>query len=98
MGVYLFDKYTILHFISGIIAYLIGIPIILWGLIHTSFEILENTESGMLFIRKYMTFWPGGKRYPDTPWNILGDNISAILGWFFGYWIIGEDNLSEDLI
>jgi hypothetical protein len=87
MGKFLFDKYSILHFISGFIAYSLGVSLVLWILIHMTFEILENTEEGMYFIRNYLVFWPGGKDKADAMINILGDNISAILGWLFGRWI-----------
>jgi hypothetical protein len=90
MGYYFVDKFTILHFLLGIIAYYIGISFVLWIITHVTFEILENTKEGMYFITTYLTFWPGGKKSPDTLMNSLGDNIFAILGWLFGYWI---DNL-----
>ena len=40
MGYQLFDKYTYLHFAMGIVAYF-------WNILHTIFEIVENTQMGM---------------------------------------------------
>ena len=85
MGKYFVDKYSILHFGAGMIAYLLGIPFVLWIMIHTSFEILENMSGGRFFITNYLTFWPGGKKSTDTIINSLGDNVSAMLGWLFLY-------------
>jgi hypothetical protein len=49
--------------------------------IHTIFEILENTQTGIYIINNYITFWPGGKPKADTLINNLGDTVFAILGW-----------------
>ena len=87
MGKSFMDRYSILHFISGFIAYQLGISLVLWIMIHLSFEILENTKEGMYFISTYLTFWPGGKNYTDRLINTFGDNIFAILGWLFGRWL-----------
>lgn len=85
MGKYFLDKYSILHFIWGMIAYLLGIPFVLWILIHMCFEILENMSGGRYFITNYLTFWPGGKKRADTILNSVGDNVSGMLGWLFLY-------------
>ena len=45
MGLQTFDQFTYLHFAAGILAYFWGIPFILWVVLHTIFEIIENTES-----------------------------------------------------
>jgi len=51
-------------------------------------ELLENTDYGIYFIDKYITFWPGGKVKPDHILNsMIGDNISSILGWFSAYYL-----------
>jgi len=85
MGNKFIDQYSYLHFASGIIAYFWNINLIKWFLIHLSFELTENTNTGVNFINKYLFFWPGGKPYSDYPINILGDNISAIFGWLSAY-------------
>jgi len=82
MGVQFLDQYSLLHFSSGVVAYNFGIPFIHWFVIHLGFELGENTEIGMKFINQYLTFWPGGKPRKDEPINVLGDNLSAIVGWY----------------
>ena len=81
MGKTLIDKFSLLHFASGIIAYFFGIPLVLWILIHTSFEIIENMTQSIKFIDNYLFFWPGGKKFPDSWINSIGDTMFAILGW-----------------
>lgn len=85
MGIHIFDQYSLLHFASGVIAYFFGLTFNKWLIIHFMFEILENTQIGMKIINKYFFFWPGGKPYRDTNINILGDNISSIIGWYIAY-------------
>ena len=82
MGNQLLDQYSLLHFASGVAAYFWGVPPVEWFFTHLAFEVLENTESGMRFINKSLTFWPGGKPKADTAINILGDNVSAMVGWW----------------
>jgi uncharacterized membrane-anchored protein len=85
MGTYLFDQYTSLHFAVGIVAYFWNMSIQLWIIIHTLFEIFENTETGMYIINNYIPLWPGGKPKRDTYINIFGDTLGAISGWIFVY-------------
>ena len=82
MGIYLFDQYSLLHFATGVIVYFFGVKWYIWILVHTLFEIIENTDEGMLFINTWLKFWPGGKPWADSRLNSLGDTISAIIGWF----------------
>jgi len=81
MGVELLDKYSLLHFATGVIAYHWSVPIIHWFIAHGSFELLENTEEGMNIINK-ITLWPGGKQRADSWTNMVGDHICALAGWF----------------
>jgi hypothetical protein len=85
MGNQLLDQYSLLHYASGIIAYFWGIPIEVFFAAHVSFEVIENTNSGMKFINETLTFWPGGKPRADSFTNIIGDNISALLGYYSAY-------------
>lgn len=87
MGDYLLDQYTYLHFASGIIAYFWNISLVQWIILHTVFEIIENTKIGVHIINKYMIFWPGGKPKADSFINNIGDTIGAILGWLSAYGI-----------
>ena len=87
MGLLLIDQYAYLHFASGIIAYFFGLPIKNWLVFHTLFELLENTELGIHIINNYFTYWPGGKPYPDSFINNIGDTIFSILGWLSAYYL-----------
>ena len=82
MGTELFDKYTLLHFSCGVIAYFWDISLLHWVVAHILFEIIENTPFGMRFINETLTWWPGGKPHADSFLNIIGDNIGAIIGWY----------------
>lgn len=94
MGTKLFDQMSYIHFASGIVAYSFNINLILWLLLHTIFEISENTELGMKFINSKFSKWPGGKNYPDNLLNIIGDTIATALGWYLGYFI-SNDSLND---
>jgi len=87
MGKKFMDRYSLIHFAAGIISYYFGLSLVMWLLIHASFEVLENSPDGIFFIDNYLTFWPGGKRSADTLDNILGDNVFAILGWLTPYFL-----------
>ena len=90
MGVKLFDKYTYLHFAVGIVVYFFDISILQWIVLHTIFEIIENTPMGMNIINKYITFWPGGKPRADTIINSFGDTIGAVIGWISAYYLVKQ--------
>lgn len=88
MGTKLADQYSYLHFAVGVVVYFWGVSLKNWFIIHFIFEILENTEIGMQFINSTLGgYWPGGKTYPDSNINILGDNIFAVLGWLSAYYL-----------
>jgi hypothetical protein len=87
MGKTFSDQFSILHFATGIVAYFLGVPLLLWIMIHLIFEIVENMSQSIYFIDHYLTFWPGGKKYPDSLINSIGDEFYAILGWVFAYWV-----------
>ena len=82
MGDKLIDQYTLLHFATGVIFYFFNIDFFMFFILHTIFEILENTKYGIFIINKYFTFWPGGKPKSDTIINSIGDTIGAIIGWY----------------
>jgi len=86
MGYQLFDKYTYLHFAMGIVAYFWNISLPNWLILHTIFEIVENTQMGMNIINKYIVFWPGGKQNADSIINNVGDTLGAALGWLSAYY------------
>jgi hypothetical protein len=81
MGTKIFDEYSFLHFATGAVAYYWGITAFWLFIVHSIFELLENTETGMKIINSF-PIWPGGKSHPDNLINRVGDTISALIGWF----------------
>ena len=98
MGLNLFDQYTLLHFSTGVVAYFWNISLKNWFIIHTIFELLENTNKGVYIINNLkidnIKIWPGGKKEPDALINIVGDTIGAMLGWLVAYYLdyLGKKN------
>jgi hypothetical protein len=82
MGKAVLDQYSLLHFAVGIVAYFWGVGAWATLVVHTLFELLENTEKGMRWINTYATWWPGGKPYADTVKNSIGDTVATMLGWW----------------
>lgn len=82
MGQQFLDQYGLLHFATGILAYFWGVSFF-WSLvIHTLFEWLENTQTGMRFINVTLGgIWPGGKPAADAMINRVGDTVTFALGW-----------------
>jgi hypothetical protein len=81
MGLNFLDQFTYLHFASGIIAYFWGFTLTTWIIIHTIFEIMENTPLGMRLINRYIPIWPGNKPSSDSFINSVGDTMGGITGW-----------------
>ena len=81
MGYRFIDQYSYLHFVVGATIFYWNISLFQWIVIHTIFEFLENTQTGIYIINNYITFWPGGKPEADTLINNIGDTFFAILGW-----------------
>ena len=87
MCIYFTDKYSLLHFTSGIIAYYWNISFTLWFILHLLYEYIENTQQGIKIINK-IKIWPGGKEKPDTTINNIGDQFYGMLGWIFTYFML----------
>jgi hypothetical protein len=81
MGSALTDKYSLLHFAVGVLAYYWNISFWTTMIVHTLFEWVENTKIGMWFINTYIKQWPGGKPSPDTLLNSVGDTVWTAIGW-----------------
>lgn len=81
MGTLGFDKYSLLHFASGIIARFWNVPLIFWIFLHALFEYLENTNIGRHIINTYIRLWPGGKPSADNIVNQVSDIIFGTFGW-----------------
>jgi hypothetical protein len=97
MGYQLFDKYTYLHFAMGIVAYFWNISLPNWIILHTIFEIVENTQMGMNIITNYIVLWPGGKQHSDAIINNVGDTLGAILGWLSAYYLVQVISYSKNI-
>ena len=83
MGFTFFDQYSLLHFSVGVALYFWGMTLTQWVIIHTLFEIIENTSYMVHFIDKYLTIWPGGKTHPDAVINSVGDVFFGTVGFIF---------------
>ena len=86
MGNKFIDQYSLLHFAVGIVVYFWDISLLSWFVLHTIFELIENTQQGIYFINNYITWWPGGKPRPDSIINSIGDTIFSLLGWVIAYY------------
>ena len=86
MGVHFTDKYSLLHFACGIVVYYCNVSFITWFIFHLIFELVENTELGIFYIRK-IKLWPGGKSHADSWINSAGDQFYSVLGWFVAYYV-----------
>ena len=95
MGYYFIDKYSLLHFGVGILWNYIGLDLISLIILHTLFELVENTKIGIRFINNYLTIWPGGKEHPDSILNSVSDIIFSVLGWIFYRKYVGKIGKSE---
>ena len=91
MGKDLVDRFSILHFLTGVSVYYMDIMTesVFVGA-HIAFELLENTEGGMRIIRQ-VPLWPGGKAHADSFVNMIGDTLVAWAGFRFAEWIDEKD-------
>lgn len=71
MGQQFADQYSFLHFSVGVVAYFSGVKLGWWLVLHTLFELGENSPAGMQLINR-VGAWPGGKPQPDSMANIAG--------------------------
>lgn len=86
MGSKFMDQYSLLHLAVGIVVYFWDISLLSWFVLHTMFELIENTQQGIYFINNYITWWPGGKPRPDSIINSIGDTMFSLLGWVIAYY------------
>jgi hypothetical protein len=92
MGRLFADQYSILHFSVGSIMYFWNVSFIFALIVHTLFEYVENTQTGMKLINKYVIHpgwfsWPGGKNESDTLVNNIGDTVFFALGFLISQWL-----------
>lgn len=88
MGKKFIDYYSITHFIGGIILEKFNIPFINSNILHFLFEMIENYILVPLQKRGCISLPPilpikDCKVESDTKINILGDQISFIIGYLF---------------
>ena len=86
MGVHFTDKFSLLHLASGIVVYYWNMSFVALFIAHAAFELIENTETGMRFIRRWFKLWPGGKTHADSGLNQVGDQVYACLGWVIAHY------------
>jgi hypothetical protein len=88
MGKKFIDYYSITHFIGGIILEKFNISFINSNILHFLFEMIENYILVPLQKRGCISLPPilpikDCKVDPDTKINILGDQLSFIIGYLF---------------
>lgn len=79
MGRDFIDRFSLLHFATGIVAQYWGTPLWLFILGHIAFEIFESTRFGMALFNR-LPFLKGLSGH-STWTNIVGDNLCAWAGW-----------------
>ncbi len=87
MGDRFSDRYSLLHFAMGIIAYFWNISFAIWFLLHMIYELVENTPFAMKIINSF-PYWPGGKEKADSLLNSIGDQFYGMLGWIVSYFVV----------
>ena len=95
MGNRFADQYSLLHASVGVFAYFWNVPFLIALVVHTIFEIIENSSIGIHLINKYFIGldifkWPGGKREPDAIINCIGDTVFFTGGWFLAFYLNTE--------
>ena len=86
MGVRFLDQFSLLHYSVGVIMYFWGFRFLTGVLLHTLFEIVENTSVGIRFINTHLAgVWPGGKPCADQFSNMVGDTGAFVLGWLCAF-------------
>ncbi len=91
MGTKLTDAYSLLHFAVGVIARHWAVSFWAFFVLHTVFELAENTGAGMQFINTYISIWPGGKPHADSILNMIGDTLYGVLGWFLADYLLATN-------
>lgn len=81
MGKTFADEYALLHFATGVIFCFWNISFKTSLIIHTLFELVENTIYGVKVLGD-VKMWPGGKTYSDYKINMVGDSLFFTLGWY----------------
>lgn len=82
------DQFSYLHFASGITAYFFGFKLKNWMLLHLAFDIFDNSNWGIQFVQKYVSFLKQPRYGSDPPLNIIVDNIISVLGWVSAYYLV----------
>tara|TARA_Y100001958_G_scaffold102075_1_gene70959 strand:- start:2613 stop:2993 length:381 start_codon:yes stop_codon:yes gene_type:complete len=93
MGKKFIDYYSITHFIGGIILEKFNISFINSNILHFLFEIIENYILVPIQKRGCISLPPilpikDCKNEPDTKINILGDQLSFIIGYLFSSYFL----------
>ena len=81
------DQYSYLHFASGVTAYFVGFRLKTWFIIHLGVDLLENSPPGIYLIKKYLYYFWRPREGSDPAWNIVADNVLALVGWISAYYL-----------
>ena len=104
MGKKFIDYYSITHFIGGVILEKFNIPFITSNILHFLFEIIDNYILVPLQQRGCISLPPilpikDCKNEADTKINILGDQLSFIIGYLFSsYFFKNMKNIPKKYI
>ena len=91
MGKLFTDRFSVLHFATGMFFYTLKIPFTESLILHILFEFVENSKKGIEFINTFLKpIWPGGKDYSDSKLNSLGDTLFFMAGWIVAKSIIAQ--------
>lgn len=84
--------YTFIHFLSGVFFGRIGVSFLLFFILHTAFELWENSEFGVQFFLWLANFFkdiigvePWEVFLGDSFLNSFLDTLAALIGFYFGY-------------
>jgi len=85
------------HFVVGIIAWLVGLQLWTWIALHVTWEIIENSTYGIAFFShvgecaaKMARFKLWGTYGGDSIANTYIDTAFAVVGWAVADWMWGK--------
>lgn len=92
MGDGIIDKYSLLHFCVGVVAYHWSIGFVPWIILNIIFEIVENTYS---IVVNTIPNYPGAKPKPDKIINSISDIIMCTMGWLLARFLDISSGLGD---
>lgn len=77
------ERFSLIDFVAGVIAGLMGLDSLLWGGIHVAWEILSNYQNWIRLWQLQPRFRVG---QGDSIMKSQTDNLMAFAGWYLGYY------------